>query len=98
MLIPKLSDLSANRTESMNPLDFTHLRTAMSRRHFFGQSANGLGTAALASCVNPKLFAGSPSIQPEAVGAMPVLHHAPKAKRVIWMFMADGPSQLDLWD
>ncbi|MDZ4689627.1 MAG: DUF1501 domain-containing protein [Planctomycetaceae bacterium] len=82
----------------MNPLDFHRLRTAMSRRHFFGQSANALGAAALVSCINPKLFAGGPSIPPEAVGAMPVLHHAPKAKRVIWMFMADGPSQLDLWD
>jgi hypothetical protein len=29
---------------------------------------------------------------------MPKLSHAPKAKRVIWLFMADGPSQLDLWD
>ncbi|HUQ70542.1 MAG TPA: DUF1501 domain-containing protein, partial [Planctomycetaceae bacterium] len=82
----------------MNPLDFTRLRTAMSRRHFFGQSANALGAAALASCLNPKLFANTPSVQADAVGSLPVLHHAPKAKRVIWMFMADGPSQLDLWD
>jgi hypothetical protein len=34
----------------------------------------------------------------ESVGVLPALHHAPKAKRVIWLFMADGPSQLDLWD
>ena len=26
------------------------------------------------------------------------LHHAAKAKRVIYLFMSGGPSQLDLWD
>jgi uncharacterized protein (DUF1501 family) len=81
----------------MMPHDFDRLRTALSRRHFFGKSANALGAAALASCLNPQLFAGTPT-QPDAVGSLPVLHHAPRAKRIIWLFMADGPSQLDLWD
>ncbi len=75
-------------------------RTAMTRRHFFGKTATGLGTAALASCLNPKLFADSAPVDgsPQSFGNMPVLHHSPKAKRVIWLFMADGPSQLDMWD
>lgn len=73
------------------------LRTQMSRRYFFGQSATGLGAAALGSILNPQLFGATPNAN-DGMGAMPALHHAPKAKRVIWLFMADGPSQLDLWD
>src|SRR5262249_31063854 len=31
-------------------------------------------------------------------GVLPALHHRPTAKRVIWLFMADAPSQIDLFD
>ena len=54
--------------------------------------------------LNPSLFgaeANLPSPQDDrlaSLGEMLKLHHAPKAKRVIWLFMADGPSQLDLFD
>lgn len=83
----------------MNLNDFDRLRSAMSRRYFFGKSAAGIGAAALASCLNPQLFAETGATTPNASGGnLPQLHHAPRAKRVIWMFMADGPSQLDLWD
>lgn len=72
------------------------------RRYFFGKAACGIGTAALASIVNPQLFADAPAtpVPPELAtfGELPILHHAPKAKRVIWLFMADAPSQLDLYD
>jgi len=78
---------------------------AETRRYFFGRAAAGLGTAALASCLSPNLFAaeaGKPGggIQGtnQPIGEMKEFHHKPKAKRVIWLFMADGPSQLDLWD
>ncbi|MBI1904217.1 MAG: DUF1501 domain-containing protein [Planctomycetia bacterium] len=70
------------------------------RRYFFGRCAAGVGTAALASVLDPRLLAGE---APSAAGAkpqgvLPGFHHAPKAKRVIWLFMADAPSQLDLFD
>jgi hypothetical protein len=74
------------------------------RRYFFGRMATGIGTAALASLLNPNLFAAdgakdNPASDPLAsLGVLKTLHHAPTAKRVIWLFMADGPSQLDLWD
>ncbi len=79
---------------------FDQYRTAMTRRYFFGKTAAGIGGAALASCLNPHLFANPALVDgsPQSFGTMPVLHHSPKAKRVIWLFMADGPSQLDLWD
>lgn len=37
------------------------LRTQMSRRYFFGQSATGLGAAALGSVLNPQLFGATPN-------------------------------------
>jgi hypothetical protein len=71
------------------------------RRYFFGRCAAGLGTAALASTLNPGLFQqpalAAPSLS-GTDGVLPGLHHLPKAKRVIWLFMADAPSQLDLYD
>src|SRR5688500_14701942 len=76
----------------LNPLNET-------RRFFFGRAAAGIGGAALASVMaQDGLAAPAASAGMETLGHMPVLHHAPKAKRVIWLFMADGPSQLDLWD
>src|SRR5438270_2590179 len=65
---------------------------AMTRRHFFGRSAMGLGTAALSS-----LMTSRPA--QAASGGLPGLpHFAPKAKRAIYLFMNEGPSQMDLWD
>jgi hypothetical protein len=63
----------------------------LTRRNFLGRGVAGLGAAALASLLNPRLFA--------AAGARPGLpHFAPKAKRVIWLTQAGAPSQLDLFD
>jgi hypothetical protein len=59
------------------------------RRQFFGRTAAGIGTAALASLLNPRLF---------AAGALPAVHFAPKAKRIIYLFMSGGPSHIDLFD
>lgn len=68
----------------------------MTRRHFFGRAAAGIGAAALGSLLKPSLFgtAASGSFQ----GALAQPHFAPRAKRVIYLFMAGGPSQLDLFD
>jgi hypothetical protein len=70
-----------------------HMRV-MTRRHFFGAGAVGLGTAALASLLPPRAAA-----QESATGGPPGLpHFAPKAKRAIYLFMNGGPSQMDLFD
>jgi hypothetical protein len=83
----------------MNPLQqYLQLET---RRYFFGRMAGGLGAAALGSLLNPNLFAAEAAADPLKTfgeASMPALHFAPKAKRIIWLFMADGPSQLDLYD
>jgi uncharacterized protein (DUF1501 family) len=67
------------------------------RRHFFGQTGFGIGGAALASLFSPELF----SQTADNAGRMmaPKLPHFPaKAKNIIYLFMAGGPSQLDLFD
>ena len=63
------------------------------RRHFFGKTSAGIGTAALGSLMNPNLF-GATSNNP----IDQLSHIAPKAKRVIYLFMSGAPSQLDMWD
>jgi len=71
------------------------------RRHFFGRAAGGIGAAALGSLLNPDLFA-APATNNAAVdvttGLPGLPHFAPKAKRVIYLFMSGAPSQLDMWD
>ena len=66
----------------------------LTRRHFFGRMATGIGAAALGSIVNPNLFAASTADK----RALAATHFAPKAKRIIYLFMAGGPSQMDLLD
>lgn len=67
----------------------------ISRRWFLGQCGMGLGAAALSSL----LGGGNASA---ALTANPLgpkqPHFAPKAKRVIFLFMAGAPSHLDLFD
>jgi hypothetical protein len=63
------------------------------RRQFFRRSATGLGAVALASLLRPSLWASDPA------GPLPGRpHFAPRARRVIYLFMHGGPSQLDLFD
>lgn len=78
----------------MNPLRESEL--IETRRHFFGRAATGIGSAALASLLNPSLFAGNS--QTASPGALDIPHYAAKAKRVIYLFMSGAPSQLDMWD
>ena len=83
-----------------DPLE-AYLRN-LTRRRFFGSMAGGLlgglGTTALSSLIGDRpAFAGSRvSEVDEILAALP--HHAPKAKRVIYMHMEGAPSQLDLFD
>jgi hypothetical protein len=80
----------------MNP--FREHQLLLSRRHFFGRAAAGIGAAALGSLLNPKLFSAF-GAGPDA--GQPMLgkpHFAPKARRIIYLFMAGGPAQMDLLD
>jgi Protein of unknown function (DUF1501) len=80
----------------MDPIQ-SYLRS-LTRRHFFGRSAVGIGTAALASLLGQDTFASTEETR-NAVGGLSVLpHFPPKAKRVIYLFQAGAPSQADLFD
>src|SRR5919201_384731 len=68
------------------------------RRQLFGRTAVGIGTAALASLLNQRLFAADIDPRLKTSGVLPALHFAPKAKRVIYLFMSGGPSHIDLFD
>jgi hypothetical protein len=58
----------------------------ITRRWFFEQCGVGLGTAALGQLLSESGFAAQPT------------HFAPKAKHVIFLFMAGAPSHLELFD
>ncbi|MCC6162035.1 MAG: DUF1501 domain-containing protein, partial [Acidobacteria bacterium] len=63
---------------------------SLTRRHFFKQAGFGIGGAALASLMQERLLAHA------AQQLAPTI--APKARQVIFLFMAGAPSQLDLFD
>jgi hypothetical protein len=69
---------------------------ARSRREFLLQSGGGLGGIALSWLLSQHSHA---SDTPKGNPLLPKKpHHAPKAKRVIFLFMVGGPSQMDLFD
>src|SRR6266550_4951795 len=66
----------------------------LTRRHFFGKSATGIGAAALASLLNSQSrFANAQSAMGNHLPTFP-----PRAKRIISLFMSGGPSHIDLFD
>ena len=68
----------------------------INRRHFFSQLSVGIGSLALGSLLIPDLFkGGSETLAKQALG---IPHFAPKAKRVIYLFQAGGPSQFESFD
>ncbi len=74
----------------MNPLIESQL--LMNRRQFFGRTATGIGSAALAAMMGKDLLGATGS----SVSSFP--NFPPKAKRVIYLFQSGAPSQMDLFD
>src|SRR6186713_3142527 len=74
----------------------THERSLLlSRRHFFGRGATGIGTAALASL----LARDTQAAEKKRIGGLTGLpHFAAKAKRVIYLFQNGAPTHVDLFD
>lgn len=80
----------------------SNLRTT-TRRHFFGDCAVGVGSLALNLLLQQDGLAApggfrTVKIDPADPLAPRAPHFAPRAKRVIFLFMAGGPSQLELFD
>lgn len=81
----------------MNPIH--ELQTHLNRRQLLTHAARPLGGAALASLLGARVAnaaATSPPQPPQGLPGLP--HFAPRAKRVIYLFMCGGPSHIDTFD
>ncbi len=74
-----------------------HPSPLLTRRAFLGRSSGGLGALALASLLDPALLRADAKAD-RWPGVVRPLHHPAKIKRIIWLYMSGGPSQLETFD
>ncbi|MBX3277546.1 MAG: DUF1501 domain-containing protein [Acidobacteria bacterium] len=74
----------------------SHSTEAVNRRWFLEQCGVGLGAAALHHLLAQQGYAATPAQDRPLAPRVP--HFAPKAKNVIFLFMAGAPSHLELFD
>ena len=70
----------------------------LSRREFLNRFGLGLGGMALSHLLNPLQTGAAPAAALTEGGLLGAPHFAPKARRIIYLFMAGGPSQLETFD
>ena len=80
----------------VTPMD--DLLRAVTRRYFFKQAGFGIGGAALSAMLGKSGFAAEPETGSANPGGAKPPMFAPKAKSIIFLFMAGAPSQVDLFD
>ena len=68
----------------------------ITRRHFLGKSAQGIGAIALGSLLRHGLSAAVTTTSDPLAPRQP--HYAGRAKRVIYLHLTGSPPHLDLWD
>ncbi len=79
-----------------NPQSAIQNPQSISRREMLWQTGGGLGGIALAAMLGEQ---GAPAATTATGGILTgKLHHPPKAKRVVQLFMAGAASHIDLWD
>lgn len=98
----------AMSTNAVNLFDL--MGASQTRRSFLGRGALGIGAVALATLLEPgRLLAAASGAggaagdskaggRPASLGVVNPLHFAPKAKRVIFLCQAGGPSHLETFD
>jgi hypothetical protein len=74
---------------------FNDVYRQMDRRNFLNRTAMGLGSIALQQLLSP-FYASAGTLEERIQAALPKI--APKAKKVVFLFMAGGPSQLETFD
>ncbi|MEZ6115213.1 MAG: DUF1501 domain-containing protein [Pirellulaceae bacterium] len=92
MSIRRTERSNGNASGPVSPnlkLDPLHAET---RRHFFSRCGIGVGSMALASLMNQSVTAAANPLTPKQP------HFPAKAKNVIFLFMAGGPSQLETFE
>jgi hypothetical protein len=75
---------------------FEKAKAVVSRRSFLARSGAGVGAVALGALMNPRLLRAQE--ERLTTGVVNPMHLRPKAKRVIHLFMAGGPSHLETLD
>jgi hypothetical protein len=79
--------------------DAAHRRVLWARRSFLSRSFAGIGSFALASLLSDSESLAAPADSSTPWPALPGLpHHAPKAKRIVHLCMAGGPSHIESLD
>src|SRR5262249_31059514 len=84
-----------------NPTMTTPFIPLVSRREMLRRTALGFGTIGLAGTLQAAGLLGraeAATSGPAAGGTIGKLHFAPRAKRVIYLFMNGGPSHVDTFD
>ncbi len=72
---------------------------SINRRSFLGRAAYGIGGMALASLLNPKIIGSLSAAEAHGIPGIITKPHFPvRAKRVIHLCMAGGPSHLESFD
>ena len=91
--------LSFVLTKQLRETDMTTEESAAlfeTRRQFLGRASVGIGSAALASILNPSVLSATGGFRVGGLSGFP--NFAPKAKRVIYLFQNGAPSQFELFD
>src|ERR1700760_9377 len=75
-------------------------QSGINRRTFLGRAAYGLGGLAFASLLDPSLLRGAEPPNPSErwKGIIHTPHFPVRAKRIIHLYMAGGPSHLESFD
>jgi len=83
-----------------DPFNFLAFQRSINRRTFLGRAAYGLGGLALASLLDPRLVraAAAEENPPRWKGIINPPHFPVRAKRIIHLCMAGGPSHLESFD
>src|SRR5277367_823608 len=76
----------------------SELSATLRRRAFLGRGVAGLGLIALSSLMDPRILSAADVAGEKWMGAINPRHFPPKAKRVIYLYQAGGPSHLETFD
>ena len=93
-----------NEEFKLNSPEFNQLNNKWDRRHFLTKTSLGLGALAVGSLFGKSLTGSGSAKVADSAGDMEadilkaIPHFAPKAKRVVYLFMSGGPSQLETFD
>jgi hypothetical protein len=75
-----------------------HRNNELCRRAFLRQGVSSLGLLGLNSLLDSRVFAAETAAVKGSRGVVNPLHHPAKAKRVIFLYQAGGPSHLETFD